>query len=271
MHQRRPEGSRGEESSAANSCHRFVRVTAGLLLDIPGHHVLAEVVVDDVTAVLVEEPHALLRALFRHQREPLQPRGRLRGIDLLVDVAAGCLVAGIRQLFYKCLDLVEFTHARGIESGGGKEHLLLEIDAFLVRERDRDPVVGRPFGDQRLRREQRVDAELHPATVLHQVFLEQRVVDVVPGVALMAREVHGPVDVDRQIGVYLDDAAESALVPVVAAPRLVGDVLHRETLVGRERDVLLRAFAAGGDCRFETRDPACLSESRTPGGTSRTG
>jgi hypothetical protein len=67
----------------------------------------------------------------------------------------------------------------------------------------------------------------------------------------VAREVDRAVDVDRQIGVDLDQAAEITLVPVIATPRLVGDVLDREPLVGRERDVLHRAVAAGLDGGLE--------------------
>jgi hypothetical protein len=60
------------------------------------------------------------------------------------------------------------------------------------------------------------------------VLLEQRVVDVMAGIAFVAGEVDRAIDVDRQVGVDLDQAAEVALVPVVAAPRLVGDVLDGE-------------------------------------------
>ena len=88
---------------------------------------------------------------------------------------------------------------------------------------------------------------------LHQVLLEQRVVDVVPRIALVAGQIDGAVDVDRQVGVDLDQAAEVALVPVVAAPRFVGHVLDGELLAGRQRDVLARALAARLDGRLEHR------------------
>ena len=66
---------------------------------------------------------------------------------------------------------------------------------------------------------------------------------MVPGVALVARQVDGAIDIDRQIGVDLNQAAIVALIPVVAAPGLVGDVLDREALVRRQRDVLERTIA----------------------------
>ncbi len=64
-----------------------------------------------------------------------------------------------------------------------------------------------------------------------EVLLEQRVVDVMAGVPLVARQVDGAIDVNRQIGVDLDQAAIVALIPVVATPRLVRHVLDGEALV----------------------------------------
>ena len=63
-----------------------------------------------------------------------------------------------------------------------------------------------------------------PAAIAHEVLLEQHVVDVVAGIAFVTREVDGAVDVDRQVGIDLDQAPVVALVPVVAAPALAGDV-----------------------------------------------
>ena len=72
-------------------------------------------------------------------------------------------------------------------------------------------------------------------------------------IAFVAGEVDRAIDVDRQVGVDLDQAAEVALVPVVAAPRLVGDVLDGEVLVRRQLDVRARALAAGADRGLEHR------------------
>ena len=51
------------------------------------------------------------------------------------------------------------------------------------------------------------------------------------GITFVAGKVQGSIDVDGQIGIDLDQAVVPALVPVVAAPRLVGDVLNLEILV----------------------------------------
>ena len=67
----------------------------------------------------------------------------------------------------------------------------------------------------------------------------------------MTRKVQRPVEEDRQVGVDLDDAAVVALIPVVAAPRLVVHVLQRERLAVGQCDVRMGAFAAGGDRRTE--------------------
>ena len=50
------------------------------------------------------------------------------------------------------------------------------------------------------------------------------------GIAFVTGEIEGAVDVDRQIGIDLDEAAVVALVPVVATPRLAGHVLDLEAL-----------------------------------------
>src|SRR5712671_3628403 len=83
------------------------------------------------------------------------------------------------------------------------------------------------------------------------MLLEQHVVDVVAGIALVAREIDGAVDIDRQIRVDLDQAAVVALIPVVAAPRLVRDVLDREGLGGWQLDVRQRAATPLGNRTLE--------------------
>ena len=70
-------------------------------------------------------------------------------------------------------------------------------------------------------------------------------------ITFVAGEIDGAIDVDRQIGIDLDEAAIVALKPVVAAPRLVRHVFDRERFVRRQRDVLQRARAAAVDGRFE--------------------
>ena len=79
------------------------------------------------------------------------------------------------------------------------------------------------------------------------MLLEQRVVDVMAGIALVAGEIDRAIDRDRQIRVDLDHAGEVALVPVVGAPRFAGDVLDGERLAARERQMLDGAGAAALD------------------------
>src|SRR6185312_9391840 len=93
--------------------------------------------------------------------------------------------------------------------------------------------------------------ELGPAPAASQLLLQQGGVDVVPRISLVAGEVHRTVDEDRQVRVDLDEAVEAALVPVVAAPRLVGDVLDDEAFAGRQLDMLRRTPPAFGDRRVE--------------------
>src|SRR4029079_12769778 len=72
-------------------------------------------------------------------------------------------------------------------------------------------------------------------------------------------------DVNRQVGIYLDQAVVIALIPVVATPRLVGDVFDLEAFSWRQRDVLLRAAASFGNCRVEPlREPILGNKERLP-------
>ena len=125
----------------------------------------------------------------------------------------------------------------GVEPGEREEDFFLEGDALGAGEGHGDTEVGGAFGDEGLGAEERVDRELDPAAVVDEVLFEQGVVDVVAGVTLVTGEIDGAVDVDREVGVDLDEAVEAALVPVVATPGFVGDVLDLETLVRREVDV----------------------------------
>src|SRR5258706_14799295 len=62
---------------------------------------------------------------------------------------------------------------------GRKQDAALELQPFGARERDVDPVVRRAFGDERLRRKERIHGEFRPPAIAEQIFLEQHVVHVV--------------------------------------------------------------------------------------------
>src|SRR4029434_265543 len=155
-----------------------------------------------------------------------------------------------------------------IQAGGRKQHATLELEALSARKRDVDAVIRRAFGDQRLWREERVDGELDPAAIAQQVLFQQHVIDVMTRVAFVARQVDRPVDVDRQIGVDLDQTAVVALIPVVAAPALTCDVFDGEAFTRWKRDALQRAAATAVNRGFEygieplTRDHENAAEGR---------
>ena len=67
----------------------------------------------------------------------------------------------------------------------------------------------------------------------------------------MTGEIDRAIDEDRQLGVDLDQAVEPALVPVVAAPGLPGDVFQLELLARGKRQMRDRARAALGDRGLE--------------------
>src|SRR5262245_10921271 len=102
------------------------------------------------------------------------------------------------------------------------------------------------------------------------MLLQQSVVDVMPWISLVAREVDRAIDGDRQFDVDLNDAGVTALVPVVGAPRLALHVLDGELLLRRQREVLQRPSAAAVDGRTKDgidlvgRNHELVSEGRIP-------
>ena len=69
----------------------------------------------------------------------------------------------------------------------------------------------------------------------------------------MAGQINRAIGIDRQIGVHLNHAVVVALVPVVACPALVRDVLDDEALLRRQRDARERSGPATVDRRLERR------------------
>ena len=93
------DGRRGVERSRSKASQRFSGLSA-----VPpcasiqrAHEILAEVVVDDVAAVLIDEAHALLGARRRHQRVLGQPRRRGLRVDLAVQVSPRGLVSRVGE------------------------------------------------------------------------------------------------------------------------------------------------------------------------------
>ncbi len=172
-------------------------------------------------------------------------------IDLTVQVPARRLVARVRQPICEHLEPAVHVGLRGVEPRFRIQDVALESRPLVSGKRDLDAVVGRAFGDERLWRKQGVHRELNPAALADQALLEQCVVHVVAGIPLVAREIDGAVDVDRQVRVDLDQAAIAALVPVVTAPWLVLHVFHGKGLAVRQAHVCQRAGAALGDGPIE--------------------
>ena len=219
--------------------------------DVLLHEVLAEVVIDHVAAIDVEEPGALFGTRRRHQRVTRQPVRRLLAIDFAVQVPARRFIARVGKTIDQRLHPCIRFGLRRIQTGFGIEHVALEDRPLGTGKCHLDAIVRRPLRDERLRREQRVNRELHPSAIANQMLLEQRVVDVVAGVAFVTREIDRPVDVDRQVSVDLNQAAIPALVPVVAAPWFIGDVLDRKRFLRRQLHVRQCARPAFGDRTIE--------------------
>src|SRR5438093_13060380 len=85
-----------------------------------------------------------------------------------------------------------------------------------------------------------------------------------PGISFVTGQVERAIDVNRQIGVDLNHAPVAALIPVVAAPGLVRDVLDGERLHRRKADVGERPGAAFGDGAIEYAREAIARNNEVP-------
>ena len=73
------------------------------------------------------------------------------------------------------------------------------------------------------------------------------------GIAFVRGQIDGAIDINRQIGVYLDDTAIISLVPIVTAPRFIGHVFDAEIFVRGQLDMRQRAFATRLDRELKHR------------------
>ena len=94
----------------------MLRPAEALRLDERGDEILAEVVVDDVAPVLVEESGALLGPLRRHYRVSRQPVGGGGSVDLPVQIPTRRFVARVVELSDERLHLVQYSVARDASS-----------------------------------------------------------------------------------------------------------------------------------------------------------
>ena len=69
----------------------------------------------------------------------------------------------------------------------------------------------------------------------------------------MRSQINRAIDVDRQIGIYLNDAVIIPLVPIITAPWFIGDVFDAEIFIGRQFDVGERSFATRLDRELKNR------------------
>src|SRR2546422_11123851 len=97
-------------------------------LDVTLHQVLAEVVVDHVAPVLIDEPDALPRAVYRDEGEGGQPLRRLVAVDRAIEVPTGRFIARVVQLLHQFPDLIVTRRALRTDSGQREEDLSLEGD-----------------------------------------------------------------------------------------------------------------------------------------------
>ncbi len=173
----------------------------------------------------------LQRPFRRAQRVVDQPLHGRFTVDRPIEIVSRRFVTRVVELRKQCEQFVVAVRLGGIESCQREQHRFFERYPLLARESEVDAVVAAAFGDQRLRAEKRVQRKFEPAFVLDKILFEQGVESVMARVALMAAEIDGPADVNRQVRVDLDQTLRIALVPVVAGPGLVGDVFEAERLV----------------------------------------
>ena len=104
-------GSRGTPVIAQirASAARLVR-RAAEFLDVTAHHVFAEIIVDDVAAVRLDEFRGLFRTLFVHERVFLQPGCNGVCVNIAIEVTPGSFIRCISQFLHQILDLSKIPH-----------------------------------------------------------------------------------------------------------------------------------------------------------------
>ena len=171
----------------------------------PGlHHVAAQAVVDDVAAIGIDEAQALggLGAVGQRIFHQLLDGGVT--VDAAGEIGVGDGVLRPRQLTGQGAQLGLLLGCRRVEASQREQDLALEPRAFVAREGQVDAVVGAALGDEAHRAEQRIDTHLHPAALADEGALQQGVVDVVAGIALVAAQVDRPLGVNREVRVDFD-------------------------------------------------------------------
>ena len=89
---------------------------------------------------------------------------------------------------------------------------------------------------QRLRTEQRPDRELDAPAA--ETSIEKAVDRVMARIRLVAGQIQGAIDGERQGRIDLNAARRMTLIARVCAPRQVGHILDVDALARRQRDVL---------------------------------
>src|SRR4029450_7595836 len=117
----------------------------------------------------------------------------------------------------------------------------LECQSRLSRKRDLGRQRRGGLVQQRLRTEERPDSELDaPGT---KTSVEKTVDRVMARIRLVACQIQGAIDGERQGGIDLNAARGMTLIARVRAPRQVGHILDGDALARRQRDMVARGGA----------------------------
>ena len=137
------------------------------------------------------------------QQQEYENSLKLAGILLEEVERIGCETGQVEQVAFS-----KGRKAQVFRDGGDLDSAiaLLEEQERISRELGNQNGLQASLGNQGLRAEQRVQAELLPAFVPHQVLLQQRIISVMSGVTLVAAQVHSGVDINGQVRVHLDQA-----------------------------------------------------------------
>ena len=227
----------GEASRAANAFHRASGSAPATRFDVLADEILAEPVVDDIGAVSLVEPEALFRLFSRGERELLQPGDRLFLRPLTVEIGARRVDRRVAERLVQLVDAVAHLGERRVDSYDRVQAIAFPLPARIAGKHEAKAEIRGALGDQGLRRVQRIDRVLDPASLPDQFLLEQRVQRMVSRITLVTHELCSLARIERQADVDLDQVLVIALEPVVGAPWLVSHQLETEVLAVRHRDV----------------------------------
>jgi hypothetical protein len=166
--------------------------------------------------------------------------------------------------------LPSLSRMRGDRQPSPPEQLHEQIDGLFRRDREPATNVGQALADQALRRVDQQHGGLQSPPAIDQVGLLPGVLEVVARIRLVGSSVDEVGGAHREVRVDVDARTTTAVVPVVAAPRLVPNEPDSEVFAVRQAEQAASSGSKSFDQPFDDpRQPIDVElEAGIPGGNA---